>query len=172
MAGIFDGMIDKLAKIILEEIKKAVEGVLQEFGDEVRIGLAARAAQDVYGAYSPTLYVRRGTLNDTGSYSVEVDKANMRVAITPTASFNRAYGGWNSGNELGGFMNFGREWHGYVMGNGWRLPSGGGWNVPMPRPYISNYVDSAVPWESLHSKLQAVLGEWADVVDFDVSLGG
>lgn len=172
MANLFDGIINQLANQILEEIKKAVEGVLQEFGDEVAEDLAQKAASDVYGAYSPEYYHRRHTLDNVGSYSVEVDKANMKVAITPIAEFNRAYGGWNYGNELGGFMNFGRGWHGYVMGNGWMLESGGGWNVPLPRPYISNYVDSAVPWDKLYEKLKAVLGEWIDVVDFDVSLGG
>ena len=153
--------IDEMAKQIEKELKEKINDLLEnKIAEEIQKDLAMRATGEVYGAYSPEIYERRFTLNKPASYSIE--SGELKVSITPTAEFNRAYGGWNYGNELGGFMNFGRGWHGYVMGRG-------AYSVPMPRPYLSN---AAQDWNYLiEDKIKEELGEWADVVTVKVTLG-
>lgn len=154
-----DRSVDAVAKQIEKEIKKRVNKVFKEVAEEMQIDLAERADADVYGVYEPKVYERRGTLNDPSNYKVETE--DMKVSVTPVAEFNRDYGGWNEGDELGGFMNFGNYWHGYVTN----------YNHPMPRPYLTNYVESRAIWNEVRKRLDKELGEWADVVDFRVFLG-
>lgn len=154
----------KLTDKIVDLIKPLIIKALKEFGEETAQRLAILAKKEVYGAYDlveNSKYVRRWTLIDPDNYEVSIDEKNMRVSITPIASFNRANGGWNFGNELGGFMNFGDRWHDYVIN----------YSVTMPRPYLSNYVNNAEVRDSLYSKLQAALGDLIDVLDIRISLG-
>lgn len=152
---------ESAARSIEKEIKKVVNRVLAEVANEIQQEIAQRAVSDVYGVYEPKIYERRYTLDKPQNYRIDKDENNMSVSVTPVAEFNRAYGGWNYGDELGGFMNFGNYWHGYVTN----------YDHPMPRPYLSNYVEYRAVWDKIHQKLQAELGEWADVVDFNVYLG-
>lgn len=146
---------------IAAEIKAIVNQVMAKVAEEIQKDLANRAVGEVYGAYSPEIYARRYSLSDAGSYSIEV--SDLMIAITPVASFNRAYGGWNHGDELGGFMNFGRGWHGYVMGRG---ASG----VPLPRPYLET---AAQYWDGqLQNRIRSALGPWAECVTAHVTVGG
>lgn len=151
--------INALAKEIEKEIRAKVNEIFKEVAEEVQIDLAERASADVYGVYAPKIYERRGTLEDPSNYSIS--EGDLMVSVTPIASFNRAYGGWNEGNELGGFMNFGNYWHGYVTN----------YASPMPRPYLTNYVESRAIWNEVRQRLDAELGEWASAVDFNVFLG-
>lgn len=163
MAGGTGGIVNVEAMVsaIAAQIKAKVNAIMRVVAVEIQRDLAARAASEVYGAYSPKIYARRNLLSSTGYYSVEI--GDLQIMITPIAPFNRAYGGWNSGDELGGFMNFGRGWHGYVMGRGAS-------DVPLPRPYISNAVEY---WDGeLQSRIKGQLGEWADCVTAHVTLGG
>jgi len=153
--------LDAIAKDIEKQLRARVNRILKEIADKIRQDLANRARGEVYGAYSPEVYERRGTLSWPETYHVEA--GDLEVSITPIAPFNRRYGGWNYGDELGGFMNFGRGWHGYVMGRG---ASG----VPLPRPYLSN---AAQYWNGIiQDRIQSELGEWADCVTAKVTLGG
>lgn len=160
MAGdLFD--IDALAKQIEAEIKKQVNELLRnKIAKEIQQDLAVRAAGEVYGAYSPEVYERRGTLTWRETYHAEA--GDLEIKITPIAPFNRAYGGWNYGSELAGFMNFGRGWNGYVMG-------GAATNVPLPRPYLTNAV---MDWNwRIQEEISSALGEWGDCVTATVTLG-
>lgn len=150
-----------MAKEIYKEIKNKVNKVLEEVADEIKEGLAKQAASDVYEAHVPKVYERRWTLDKPQNYYDESDRNKMLISITPVAEFNRAYGGWNYGDELGGFMNFGNYWHGYVSN----------YDHPMPRPYLTNYVNSREIWDSIDERLKKELGIWYDVVDFRVFLG-
>lgn len=158
--GLID--IDALAKEIYDDVKKKVNDLLRnKIAKEIQQDLVNRAAGEVYGAYDPEYYERRGTLTWPETYHVEA--GDLEVSITPIAPFNRAYGGWNYGNELGGFMNFGRGWHGYVMGNG-------AYSVPLPRPYLTN---AAADWNwKIQDEIRSELGEWGDCVTAKVTLGG
>ena len=154
----------KLTDKMVDLIKPLIIKALKEFGEETAQRLAILAKKEVYGAYDlveKSKYVRRWTLIDPDNYEVSIDKNNMRVSITPIATFNRANGGWNFGDELGGFMNYGNYWHGYVIN----------YSVTMPRPYLSNYAESTEIWDSLYSKLQAVLGYLIDIIDIRITLG-
>lgn len=151
--------INALAKEIEAEIKAKVNKVFKEVAEEIQMDLAERASADVYGVYAPKIYERRGTLEDPSNY--EISEGDMKISVTPIAEFNRDYGGWNEGNELGGFMNYGNYWHGYVTN----------YASPMPRPYLSNYVESRAIWNEVRKRLDEELGEWASVVDFNVFLG-
>ena len=153
--------LDSAAKDVEKEIKKVVNRILKEIGEEMRHDLAAKADEDVYGVYKPDVYIRRYTLDKGSNYKLETNENKMSVSVTPTAEFNRDYGGWNYGDELGGFMNFGNYWHGYVTN----------YNHPMPRPYITNFVEDRGIWDKIQKRLQEALGEWADVVDFNVFVG-
>jgi len=145
---------------IAAEIKAIVNQVMAQVATEIQQDLANRAVGEVYGVYSPKEYARRNSLSNAGNYSVEV--GDLKIAITPVASFNRAYGGWNYGDELGGFMNFGRGWHGYVMGRG---ASG----VPLPRPYLDT---AAQFWDGqLQNRIRSALGPWAECVTAHVTVG-
>ena len=154
--------IDALAREIEALIRKKVNQLLKDkIAKEIQKDLVARAASDVYGAYSPEYYERRGTLTWPETYHVEA--GDLQISITPIAPFNRRYGGWNYGDELGGFMNFGRGWHGYVMGNG-------AYGVPLPRPYLTNV---AQDWNyRIQDEIRKELGEWGDCVTAKVTLGG
>lgn len=169
MAGSSFSLTDTLAKQIEKELKQKVNKLLRnKIAPEIQKDLVSRATSEVYGAYSPDAYERRETLTWPEIYHVEMK--DLEVSITPIAPFNRAYGGWNYGNELAGFINFGRGWHGYVMGNGWNLPSGGPLNVPLPRPYLTN---TAMDWNyRIQDEINKELGEWADCVTAKVTLGG
>ena len=152
---------ERMVKEIVNELKPKINKVLKNVANEIRNDLANRASAEVYGVYDPLIYERRGTLEWPRTYDVEV--GDMEITITPIAPFNRRYGGWNYGDELGGFMNFGRGWHGYVMGNG-------AIDVPLPRPYLSN---AAEEWNwKIQEEMNAALGEWGDVVTAKVTLGG
>ena len=157
--GLID--IDALAREIYDDVKKKVNDLLRnKIAKEIQQDLVNRAAGEVYGAYDPEYYERRGTLMWPETYHVEA--GDLEVSITPIAPFNRAYGGWNYGNELGGFMNFGRGWHGYVMGNG-------AYSVPLPRPYLTN---TAMEWDQkIQEEISSELGEWGDCVTAKVTLG-
>lgn len=165
--GLID--IDALAREIYDDVKKKVNDLLRnKIAKEMQEDLVNRAAGEVYGAYSTELYERRGTLMWPETYHVEA--GDLEISITPIAPFNRRYGGQNYGNELGGFINFGRGWHGYAMGNGWNLPSGGPLNVPLPRPYLTN---TAMEWDQkIQEEISSELGEWGDCVTAKVTLGG
>ena len=151
--------VNKIAKDIEKEIRKKVNKVFAEVAKEMQVDLAERADADVYGVYEPIIYERRGTLSDPSNYKVTT--GDLKVSVTPVAEFNRRYGGWNFGNELGGFMNYGNYWHGYVTN----------YDHPMPRPYLTNYVESRAIWNEVKKRLDKELGDWASVVDFNVFMG-
>lgn len=122
--------LSEIEGIIKQAVSEALHGkVADEFVNDV----VKHASSDVYGAYAPKIYERRGTLKDKGNYNVE-DMGEMQIGITPVAAFNRAYGGWNYGDGLAGLINFGRGYNGYVMGRGASY-------VPLPRPYLNNTID-------------------------------
>ena len=158
--GLID--VDALAAEIEKEIHEKINKLLRDkIAKEIKEELVNRAAGEVYGAYSPDQYQRRNSLTWPETYHVEA--GDLEVMITPISPFNRAYGGWNYGNELGGFMNFGRGWHGYVMGRGAS-------NVPLPRPYLTN---TAEDWNyKIQDEISSELGEWGDCVTAKVTLGG
>ena len=153
--------IDALAREIEEELKKKANELLKKIAVEIQQDLARRATSEVYGVYDPEYYRRRNTLDKTNSYKVEI--GDLEISITPIAEFNRTHGGWNYGDELGGFMNFGRGWHGYVMG-------GHAYKVPLPRPYLTN---AAQDWNyMIADRFEQEFGEWADCITAKVTLGG
>lgn len=152
---------ERLAREIEKDIKQKANKVLKKVANDIRMDLASRATSEVYGEYDPDYYERRFTLEWPRTYDVEV--GDLEITITPIAPFNRRYGGWNYGDELGGFMNFGRGWHGYVMG-------GMAYKVPLPRPYLTN---AAQDWNyKIQEEMDAALGEWSDVVTAKITLGG
>lgn len=124
MAGMSLGEIESKIKFA---VKQALQGVCTDYLKE---DLAIRASSDVYGAYSPRIYVRRFTLENEAYYQSE-NMGDMRVGVTPIAPFNRLYGGNNYGNELAGLMNYGAGWHGYAFD----------YDAPNPRPYLDNVVN-------------------------------
>ena len=159
---------DAIANMIYEELKKKVNDILKnKIANKIRDDLIKHAESEVYDAYDPDYYKRRWTLIAPESYNIEVK--DLHISITPIAQFNRRYGGWNEGDELGGFMNFGRGWHGYVMGNGLNFPSGGPLNVPLPRPYLTHVAEE---WNDLiEDELKQELGSYADFITAKVVLG-
>ena len=156
-------VMDNYINLILEEVKEIVHTVLEEFAEETVQELVVRAKSEVYNVYEPEYYIRRWTLVSPSSYDVQIDESNKKVSvsITPIAEFNRSHGGWNYGNELGGFMNFGNYWHGYVIN----------YNVPMPRPYLSNYADEGNTWDKLYMKLESKLGDLMEYVYININVG-
>lgn len=134
------GSIEALIKMACS---KALHGQVK---DQFLVDITNNATSMVYGAYSPYIYERRFTLNNAGTYNVE-NMGELQIGITPEAEFNRAYGGYNYGNELAGLMNYGAGWGGYFFDYG----------TPNPRPFIEPTVDQ---WQGkyvniMRSALQA-----------------
>ena len=125
MAGISLGEIEAKIKAV---VNSALQGqIANDFVKDV----VSHAGSEMYGAYTPKPggYVRRHTLDKEGAYPINND-GEMQISIEAKAPFNRAYGGWNFGDELPGLMNFGAGWHGHPFDYG----------TPNPRPYWTNVV--------------------------------
>lgn len=74
-------------------LRSAINGAMKsEVPDIIKETESKHAQSDVYGAYAPRYYGRRGSLSDEGN--METETGEMSVTVTNIASFNNAYD-WN-----------------------------------------------------------------------------
>lgn len=108
-----DAAIDAVAAktILMDYVAPVVEDILRKHID-----------QDVYGAYSPTVYSRRGSLT-AGVQSRMI--ADDELLVTTIAQPNRPASGWASSGD-GAFL--------YML----EVGDLGWWRKGFPRPAISN----------------------------------
>ena len=102
-----------------------MDTLIEKVAPEVITDLKNAASDIVYESYEPKKYKRRWTLLQDSNYKVE-KTGETEITITPIAEFNRAYGGWNEGDELAGLLNYGNYCHGHVMN----------YSAPLPRPFL------------------------------------
>ena len=80
----------KIESRLKSAINSAMQGEVQEIIKETE---SKHAMSDVYGAYAPSYYGRRGSLADEGN--MQAQTGDMEVVVTNIASFNNAYD-WNT----------------------------------------------------------------------------
>ena len=110
-----------------EYLKQQMEEALaNEVADMVDETVRQHAQSDVYGAYSPMSYSRRGLLA-AGNYTHEVSGLSLTVRDETPGSPPSGYGHTPSGTELSEIIETGAQ------GNG-----GGHWIDAFARPYMEN----------------------------------
>lgn len=113
--------LDKLSKAAIDAA--TVKTVLMDYvAPVVEEILRKHIQEDVYGAYSPTLYVRRGSLTSTITSRMIADD---ELLVTATSQPNAPAHGWASSGE-GAFL--------YML----EVGDLGWWRKGFPRPAISN----------------------------------
>lgn len=119
-------------------IKEQLQDCLyNEIGDEIEHSIQRHIESDVYGAYSPKVYKRRGLLK-SGRYFYRVPNGLSITVYDQTPGSEPSGNGYTpTGTSLSEIINFGLQGHG-----------GGKWKKAFPRPYIKNAqeeIDRLVP---------------------------
>lgn len=85
----------------LAQLRADVNDIVHnEMRDGIRVAMIDSANKEVYGKYTPKIYIRRGTLTDASHY--EFDNIDMGIEVTSRITGNPAYeppasSGWNPG---------------------------------------------------------------------------
>ena len=94
----------EVEKKIKNAVNNSLRGIVAD--DVIKHGFIHYAQEDVYDAYKePKKYGRRESLTKSENYLVEPE--DMKIYITPVATFNDTPMSENSGNELAGLINYG-----------------------------------------------------------------
>jgi len=125
--------IGDLESYLKSEIKDCLE---YEVAEEVKSAMAMWAEVDVYGAYNPKSYSRRGTLSNKLFYDSQ-SSGDMSITVKPSIPFNpyRATADENTGMGLEKLVYYGQG----AGGNyGWKEPSDRPATYKQPRPWIDD----------------------------------
>lgn len=113
-----------LEKYILAELKNTLQTEIADMVDET---IKQHAISDVYGAYNPRTYNRRGLLSSGGYYKHDLNGFSLTVTDETPGNTPSGYGHAPSGTELSEIIETGAQ------GNG-----GGLWREAFARPYMEN----------------------------------
>ncbi len=132
---------------LLNDIKSDIEDTLMdEVLDEVKDIELKHVEEDVFSAYSPKIYERRGIggIDDPNNIVGTVD--NMQLSVDNATKFNDDYGTYNHGVGLAELINDGDSLNGYF----YDYP--GSFN--QPRPFIDNTVEEIEKTDSVENALE------------------
>lgn len=131
---------------LLNDIKSDIEDTLMdEVLDEVKDIELKHVEEDVFSAYSPKIYKRRGIggIDDPNNIVGTVD--NMQLSVDNVTEFNDGYGTYNHGVGLAELINDGDSLNGYF----YDYP--GSFN--QPRPFIDNTIEEIEKTDSVENAL-------------------
>lgn len=121
----------------VKEVEKFLKGVIydaldQDIADDIKEYESAAARSVVYGAYVPTMYSRRGTLQNVEYMRHTVD-GNLKLEVVNEAPFNDYPSSDNKGNELAMLVELGNGGGGYYYEH---FPKYEEPTFSYPRPFI------------------------------------
>lgn len=113
-----------MEQYILQKLKDTLATDIAGMVDQT---IKQHAVFDIYGAYSPRSYKRRGLLSSGGNYRHDLNGFSLTVTDETPGNTPSGYGHTPSGTELSEIIETGAQ------GNG-----GGLWRNAFARPYIEN----------------------------------
>lgn len=133
--------------ILLNDIKSDIEDVLMdEVLDEVKSIELEHIKADVFSAYTPKIYKRRGTEGIDDPNNIIGEVKNMELEVDNITQFNDDYGSSNHGVGLAYLINDGDNLNGYY----YDYP--GSFNLA--RPFLDNTIEEVEQTDSVENALK------------------